>query len=345
MLVVFSEKHWLHAPKQELHNGIIGPPYETPDRAGMLLKELEERKSFDIIEAEEFSFEHILRIHDADYLRLLEHAWDEWHELGREGDALPANWAAGHMRTGPPPFNLDGRLGYYSFSGDSVITSGTWEAALASADTALTGMDLILGGIQSAFSLCRPPGHHASVDLFGGYCYLNNAAIAAGYALHNKKERVAILDVDYHHGNGTQDIFSRRRDVLVLSIHADPLYAFPYFTGFAGQQGEDEGKGFTVNYPLSPGTMPEEWFFALDNARERVASFAPDVLIVSLGVDTYRHDPLSTFRLDTDDFTTMGKKIGHMGIPTLFVMEGGYAIKHFSTNVCNVLEGFSGMNR
>ena len=339
MQAVYNDTHHIHAPKQELHNGIVGEPYETPRRAEMILAELKKRKTFELIDARQFGFEHIGAVHDWGYLRFLESAWREWHDLGREGGALPSYWAAGSMRTGPPPLNLDGRLGYYSFSGDSAITPGTWDAAVWSANTALTGMDLLLCGEKEVFSLCRPPGHHAAADLFGGYCYINNAAVSAQYAIDSGASRVSILDIDYHHGNGTQDIFYARRDVSYLSIHADPLHAYPFFTGFADQTGSGEGRGFTGNYPLEPGSSPDLWFGALSDACRRISEYNPDICIVSLGVDTFEKDPISSFRLRSDDFFKAGSFIGELGIPTLFVMEGGYDVDAVGVNVCNVLDG------
>jgi len=178
--------------------------------------------------------------------------------------------------------------------------------------------------------------------MYGGYCFLNNAAIAAQAALDGGAGRVAILDVDFHHGNGTQEIFYRRRDVLFLSLHGDPLDAFPYYLGGANETGEGEGEGFNVNYPLPPGTPYKAWGAALDDACRRIADYAPDLLIVSLGVDTFKDDPISFFKLESDDFTRYGARIARLGLPTLFVMEGGYAVAEIGINTVNVLTGFEG---
>ncbi|MBN2051647.1 MAG: histone deacetylase family protein [Spirochaetales bacterium] len=344
MKTVYSEKHRLHAPKEELHNGLVGPPFEKPERAEMILKALKEKGCHEILAPEEFSFRHIEALHDPGYLKLLQSAAREWRDLGRDGDALPANWAAGTMRTAVPPVNLDGRLGYYSFSGDSRIGEGTWTAALSSAHCALTGMKLLLSGESGVFSLCRPPGHHAARDLFGGYCFLNNAALAAQYALDAGAAKTAILDLDFHHGNGTQDLFYHRKDVYFFSLHGDPLYTFPYFTGFADQRGSGEGEGFTMNYPLLPGSDAETWFAALDDACRRLREFRPEVLVVSLGVDTYEGDPLSSFKIRAEDFIEAGRRLGALKLPTLIVMEGGYAVDDIGVNVCNVLHGYAEEN-
>ena len=217
-------------------------------------------------------------------------------------------------------------MGYYSFDAGTPITAGTWQAAQSSADVAVTSARLLAeGGHPAIFALCRPPGHHAATDLYGGYCFLNNAAIAAQYLIDGGAERVAILDVDYHHGNGTQAIFYDRPDVLFLSLHGDPREEYPFFLGWADERGDGPGEGFNVNYPLPWGTGFPAWSEALEDACKRVADYAPDVLLVSLGVDTFKGDPISKFRLESDDFTAYGARIARLGLPTLFVMEGGYA--------------------
>jgi acetoin utilization deacetylase AcuC-like enzyme len=245
------------------------------------------------------------------------------------------------MRTDRVPKDLDGRLGFYSFDCGTPITATSWQAIKASADVALTGAGLISGGARAAFALCRPPGHHAGSDHFGGYCFLNNAALAAQKLRDDGAKRVAILDVDYHHGNGTQQIFYRRGDVLVVNIHADPDQEYPYFLGFADEAGAGAGEGFNVNMPLPWGTEWPAWAEALEAGLKRILAFGADAIVVSLGVDTYKNDPISKFRLDHDDFTAMGGMIARANIPTLFVMEGGYAVAEIGVNAVNVLTGFN----
>jgi len=174
----------------------------------------------------------------------------------------------------------------------------------------------------------------------GGYCYLNNAAIAAQAFLDQGRRKVAILDVDYHHGNGTQDIFYARNDVLFASIHGDPQAEFPFFLGYADETGEGAGLGYNFNYPLPAGSDWTAWSAALDQACERIAGFDADVLVVSLGVDTFKDDPISQFKLDSPNYLAMGERIARLGKPTLFVMEGGYAVAEIGINAVNVLEGF-----
>lgn len=199
---------------------------------------------------------------------------------------------------------------------------------------------MISAGEHAAFSLCRPPGHHAAIDMYGGYCFINNAAAAAQHLLDKGAIRVAIVDVDFHHGNGTQDIFYTRDDVLFVSLHGDPMDAFPHFLGHAEETGKGSGEGYNHNYPMKPGTQFSEWRGALTDGLGKVVQYKPDALVISLGVDTFENDPISFFKLKSDDFTTYGGDIAKLGLPTLFVMEGGYDIGEIGVNTVNVLQGF-----
>jgi len=213
----------------------------------------------------------------------------------------------------------------------------------SSANVALTGADAVIDGAAGAFALCRPPGHHAAREYAGGYCYLNNAAMAAERCLGRGARRVAILDVDFHHGNGTQDIFYERADVLFASIHGDPRNSYPFFSGHAAETGAAGGLGHTANYPLPWGTDWSAYEVVLDSAMRRVTEHRPDFLIVSLGVDTFKDDPISHFSLASDDYVRMGERIARAGVPTLFVMEGGYMVDEIGINAVNALQGFDGV--
>ena len=287
----------------------------------------------------DFGREPILRVHDAAYLAFFEGAWDRWTEHGRDGDLLPYTWPARTLRA-VIPTSLHGQLGYYSFDGGAPITAGTWQAAYSAAQVALTAQAAIQNGAHSAFALCRPPGHHAASDLMGGYCYLNNAAIAAQAFIDQGRRKVAILDVDYHHGNGTQSIFYTRNDVLFTSIHGHPEAEFPFFLGYEDERGEGAGEGFNINYPLAAGSAWDRWSEALELACVEIERYDADVIVVSLGVDTFKNDPISQFKLDSPDYLRMGERIAGLGKPTLFVMEGGYAVEEIGINAVNVLEGF-----
>ncbi len=274
----------------------------------------------------------------AAYLDFLRAAHDDWRAAGRPGDAGAYAWPVVRRR----PLDLqriDARLGRFSFDASTPIAAATWQSARWSAQTALSALDALLAGERAAFALCRPPGHHSGADYLGGYCYLNNAAIAAEAAAAAGR-RVAILDVDYHHGNGTQDIFWSRGGILFVSIHADPGTDYPFFWGHADESGEGEGEGATLNLPLPRGTALAGYRPALDRALEAIARFGADLLVCCYGADTYEGDPISHFRLRTADYAGLGRSIAGLGLATLVVMEGGYAVDALGANVASFLAGF-----
>ena len=338
MITVYSEDHKLHHGRAELIDGQLKPPVEKPERAEMILRSVQEVGLGEVIPPEDFGLEPILRAHSPEFVTFLQTAYGEWAEIFGERDALPLNWAVRGF-TPKIPKTVEGKLSYYSFDAATPITAGTWQAATSSANVALTGQRLISSGEPAAFALCRPPGHHAAADLYGGYCFLNNAAIAA-QAFAEEGKHVALLDVDYHHGNGTQSIFHGRSDIFYISLHADPAYDYPYFSGYADERGVGEGEGFNLNLPLPLGTDWGDYKKALQTALMRIENFAPDVLLVSLGVDSFVDDPISSFTLQAQDFSELGARSASLGLPTLFVMEGGYAVKTLGKNVTNVLTGF-----
>ena len=330
----FDPYQLAHAPAMELHNGGFVPFAETPARAEAMLA---------AIGGAEPALNHgetpLRAVHSEEYLAFLRSAHQDWKAAGREGDAAGYAWPVVRRRQLALD-RIDARLGRYSFDASSPIAAGTWDGAYWSAQTALSALDAVLGGDRSAFALCRPPGHHCGRDYLGGYCYLNNAAIAAEAAIGAGHRKVAILDIDYHHGNGTQDIFYERGDVLFASIHADPVMDYPYFWGHADETGEGVGEGATLNLPLPRGTGLAAYMPALDKALERIADFAPELLIVSFGADTFAGDPISHFRLETADYAALGRRIAALGQPTLVVMEGGYAVDALGANVASFLSGF-----
>ena len=339
MKTIFTEDHRLQDGKSELIDGKLMPCFEMPRRAEIVIARVRDQKLGEILAPERFGTDPILRIHKPEFVRFLETAWDEWVRQHGSYDALPLNWIAPGMRRILPE-TIDGKLSYYSFDAGTPITAGTWRAAVAATEVAMTGMKLVKGGERSAFALCRPPGHHAGSDFYGGYCFFNNAAIAAQGFRDGGAARVAVLDVDYHHGNGTQEIFYKRDDVLTISIHADPKQEFPFFLGHADERGEGRGEGFHLNLPLPWGISWAEYGPALDTAMRRLTEFAPDAIVVSLGVDTFEKDPISKFKLKHEDYIRIGEVIAAAGKPTLFVMEGGYAVEELGVNAVNVLQGF-----
>ena len=342
MKVFYTEAHRKRASKTELYGGELVRPFECPERMDYIIGRLSETGFGEIIPPTEVQSDALLKIHDAGYLSFLKSAWDDWKLAGFKGEAVPTVWQSRSMPSPHIPDFIEGKIGYYCLAAETSISNGTAEAAWASLDVALSGAERILASDYSAFSLCRPPGHHASHDQFGGYCFINNAAVAAQHMRDKGLERVAVLDVDFHHGNGTQAIFYHRSDVLFLSLHGDPMAAFPHFLGHKDEIGIGDGEGFNFNFPMPAGTDFSKWSNALDSALHQISKFGADAVIVSIGVDTFKRDPISFFKLKSDDFVKMGECIASLDLPTLFVMEGGYAVEEIGINTVNVLMGFEG---
>jgi acetoin utilization deacetylase AcuC-like enzyme len=345
MKIIYSDRHRAHHGQFESFAGRLVPCYEKPERADAVLAAVTARGIGPVLEPEQFPLARIERVHAPRYLRFLERAWQTWNGLGNTRDALPDVWPIRGFRHDVEPDDFIGQLGLYSFDSATPLTAGTWSAARLSAEITLTAQRAISAGDDAVFALTRPPGHHAGSDFFGGYCFINNAAVAAQAFIDDGAHRVAILDVDYHHGNGTQSIFYDRADTLVQSIHGDPRTEYPYYLGHADETGRGAGAGFNQNYPLPAGAPNAAWFDALAAACKRIGSYGPDALIVSLGVDTYVRDPFSKFRLDAPDYLTLGARLAVLGLPTLFVLEGGYSVVEMGTNVACVLEGFADARR
>src|SRR6185295_420987 len=236
----------------------------------------------------------------------LQNCWSDWVKSGRTFDALPHVWPVpGLLPAGKPrqvSDSIDGKLGHYAIDAGTPIVAGTWRAVQASAQVALTGQRLVATGERAVFSLCRPPGHHAGSDFYGGYCFLNNAAIAAQAFRDGGAGNVAVLDVDYHHGNGTQEIFYDRGDVFFASLHGHPAQEYPYFLGYDDETGDGAGEGCNANYPLRWGTEWPAYETALDDALARIRRYRPEAIVISLGVDTFKDDPISKFKLDSPDY-------------------------------------------
>ena len=339
MRTFFSEDHRRHFPQGELSGGELVTPFERPSRVEYVLDRLRER-GFPAPEAPGApEMDAIRALHDPGYLRFLETAWDEWTAAGFRGEVIAASFPARRMDAARVPRNIDGKVGFYALASETAITRGTWAAALSSAASAQRAAAAVAGGERHAFALCRPPGHHAARDMYGGYCFLNNAALAAERLRAGGAARVAVLDVDFHHGNGTQDLFWDRGDVFFASLHGDPGDAFPYFLGHADETGAGEGAGATANYPMPPGTPYGPWSEALEDAARRIRDFGAEALVVSLGTDAYHEDPISFFKLRSEDFLDMGRRIGRLDLPTVLCLEGGYAIEAVGVNAVNVLEG------
>ena len=339
MKTIYSKNHILRNSKTELYGGELVKPFERPERMDYILSEIKSRKLGPILDPTVSDIDIIQKVHKRDYVEFLNNAWQEWLALGLNGEALPTVWPSRSMNSNEIPTFIEGKLGYYCLANETSISEGTVEGAYEAVKVVLTATDM-LEQEKSIFALCRPPGHHASKDQYGGYCFFNNIAIAAEKLIEKGANRIFILDIDFHHGNGTQAIFYNRSDVFFASLHGDPLEAFPHFLGHANEEGTGDGLGYNCNYPMPPGTTYETWTKVLDETISKIQTFKPDALLVSLGVDTYENDPISFFKLQSNDFFDVGRKIASINLPTLFVMEGGYAIKEIGVNTVNTLKGF-----
>lgn len=343
MITFYNDKHALHHGKMEMFRGELVPCVEIPARVDHVLRELTARRLGAIEVPPEFPDGPITRVHSSRYVDFLAGAWDEWVAIdpaNAQRDAIPSYWPIRTFRSDRLPDSFPARMGLLSFDAGSPLTAGTWTAARAGACCALAAAGAVARGERAAFALTRPPGHHAGVDFFGGYCFLNNAAIAAQALRDAGLERVAVLDIDYHHGNGTQAIFYERADVLFTSIHGDPRTEYPYYLGYADEQGSGAGLGFNRNLPLARGTGFAAWREALAHALRGIAAFGAQALVVSLGVDTFAGDPIVGFGLQSPDYLRVGEDLAAAGLPTAFVFEGGYAVAEVGVNVTNVLDGF-----
>lgn len=314
MKVIYSQDHLRHDPQYEIYDGQPTPYAEKPARLEVIKKALQSDKRFTFIQPKDFGTRYIDDVHQAEYTDFLKSR----SQTLAPGDILYPS--------------------YFITDTYAPVVQGTFSAAKTSADIALTGADLLLAGETNAYSMCRPPGHHAEYKSMGGYCYFNNAAIATDYL--SAHGRVAILDIDFHHGNGTQNIFYNRADVLYVSIHGDPRGVYPYSSGFRDEQGVGEGVGYTVNYPLPAGTGNQEYAAMLTQALGDVLQFAPDFLVVSAGFDTFEHDPICNFKLTTPFYGVIGGQIAALNIPTLIVQEGGYDVAHLGMIAHTFLTAF-----
>jgi acetoin utilization deacetylase AcuC-like enzyme len=352
MKIFYSDIHFQHQPPFEIFDGGEKVSnFEVPERAERVLNALQATSWAAIHPPEDFGLGPILAVHAADYVNFLRSAYDEWLrstlDAHYEKTALlpatfpPAGWR-GHV-----PQTLLGKAGYYMMDLSSPIVAGTYPAALAAAHCALSGAKSVSSAVKSVhplqnplavFALCRPPGHHAGRANCGGYCYLNNAAIAAQWL--SQHGRTAVLDIDYHAGNGTQDIFYARGDVLTISIHADPDFEYPYYAGYADETGSGEGSGFHRNFPLPAGTEDPSYLATLHEALKLVQTFGAQFLVISAGMDLFGGDPLGKFNLTRNGIRQIGQAIAGLKLPTLVVMEGGYNNAALGENMVSFLENF-----
>ena len=344
MKIFYSEAHRAHFPPFEIFDGGKRVPYlENPDRMDRILVALRKTDWAELVEPTEFGLEPVIAIHDKDYLDFLASSWTEWLASDPEVAASPETYAflpaTFALRRNPPvPSTLLGKAGFYMMDLSACIVEGTYAAARASANCALSAARHIFKHSTNVFALCRPPGHHAGKDYAAGYCFINNASVAANRL--SSRGKVAILDIDYHAGNGTQDIFYERADVLTISIHADPDYEYPHYIGFANETGTGPGLGHHKNFPLPKGTDDTRYLSTLDEALEMIRGFAPDYLVLSAGMDIFDADPLGQFHVTRAGIRHIGIKIASLELPTAVIMEGGYANAELGENVVTLLENF-----
>jgi len=332
----FNPSQDKHVPKSYLSRGQMRAPQEIPERTGQLLKGLESL-GIPVSDTTDHGMDMINRVHDLGYLRFLQSAHRRWKEAPEDwGEEVMSNI---FVRSPNPLRGILAESAHYQADGSCPIGEHTWEAAYWSAQSALSAADELLRGEQRAYAVCRPPGHHARRDAAGGFCYLNNAAIATE-ALLTRFPRVAILDPDMHHGQGIQEIFYERNDVLYVSIHGDPTNFYPVVTGHEDERGRGAGEGYNINLPMPHGASEATFFDRLQTATGAISLYQPDVLVVALGFDIYKDDPQSKVSLSSEGFQRMGQAINALGVPTLVVQEGGY---HLETLGHNVREFFTGL--
>lgn len=338
MKVIFADEQNRHRPQEILSSGAPQANPEVPERAERLLAAAlssglaHERPA-------DYGLDPIAAVHSGEYLHFLEHIHTRWKRIpGASQDVIP-NIHPDRRDFGYPASAV-GQVGYHVYDGAAPISAETWTSALWSANSAIHAAYEVLNGSDAVYALARPPGHHAMRDQAGGFCYVNNSAIAA-QVLRSDYERVAILDVDVHHGNGTQNIFYERNDVLTISLHADPVRFYPFFWGYADEYGEGLGLGANLNLPLTRGTGDGAYLAALQGAIERILAFDPGALVVALGLDAHEGDPFQGMKLTTEGFGSIANRIGALNLPTVIVQEGGYLTDDLGDNLSSFLTGFA----
>ncbi|HEY0518345.1 MAG TPA: histone deacetylase family protein [Ilumatobacteraceae bacterium] len=342
--VITNDDHRSHDPEYDVYSGTMVGRFEVPQRVDCITHALD-GGPFAFVDSTAHGMQPILRVHNPDLVDFLSTAWKDYMAILPDAQAVIAEMfihpgLVEAMPIGRPPVtNAYGRLGWFCFDTSSPLSEGSWPAALSSVDIALSGVDRVLAGERIVYSLCRPPGHHATRSAFGGFCLLNNAAIAAQAFIDAGARRVTVLDVDAHHGNGTQQIFYERGDVQFVSIHMDPDQNYPWFVGRAHERGEGSGEGANLNLPLPLGTTGERFLADLSVGIDAVSAFDPEYVIVSLGVDPAEGDPTAGLCLTTPDFADVGALIATIDAPLLLVQEGGYQLNRLGDDVRAVLDG------
>ena len=338
MKAYYAEEQKRHDPRMFLSSGAQKPNPEQPERVERLLAGAR-AAGLAIERQKEHGLGPIAAIHTPEYLDFLERIFERWQRIdGASEEVIPNIHPI--ARGGSYPASAVGQAGYHMADTACPVSAGTWESACWSAWSAVEAADAVLAGEQAAYALCRPPGHHAFADVAGGFCFLNNSAIAA-QRLRSKAERVAILDVDLHHGNGTQGVFYARPDVLTISLHADPERFYPFFWGYANERGEGAGLGANLNLPLPRKSGDGTFLEALQVGLRRIHAFAPDALVVALGLDAFEGDPFGGLSVTTPGFARIAEAIAALGLPTVIVQEGGYLCDALGANLTSFLTAYA----
>jgi acetoin utilization deacetylase AcuC-like enzyme len=337
MKLVFSSEQRKHDPHHFLSSGAEQPNPEVPERVGRLLAGAR-AAGLDEMTPADHGLAPIAAIHSPEYIAFLERIYERWQRIpGASAEVIPNIHP--DRRDFSYPASAVGQAGYHMADTACPISADTWNSAYWSAETAATAADLVLDGERAVYGLSRPPGHHAFADMAGGFCFLNNSAIAAQH-LRRAHDRVAILDVDLHHGNGTQGIFYARPDVLTVSIHADPIRFYPFFWGHASERGEGPGLGYNFNLPLPRHSADEPFLEALDAAIDRIRAFAPGAVVIALGLDAFEGDPFGGLSVTTGGFARIGERCASLGLPTAIIQEGGYVCDALADNLTAFLTSF-----
>ncbi|GLS85525.1 acetylpolyamine amidohydrolase [Cypionkella aquatica] len=337
MITVFDDAQRAHDPQFFLSSGARKPCPEQPARIDALLGAVR-RMGGPVVQAPDAGLAPILAVHPARYVTFLSGIYERWMRIdGASAEVIPNVHPA--SRLDGYPLSAVGQAGFHMTDTSCPISAQTWGAAYASAQTALHAADLVLGGENAAYALCRPPGHHAFAESAGGFCYLNNSGIAA-QRLTDAGRRVAILDVDLHHGNGTQGMFYARGDVLTVSLHAHPERFYPFFWGYEGEFGEGAGLGANLNLPLPRGTGDAGFLDALAQGIEKVQAWGADTLVLALGLDAFEGDPFAGLSVTTPGFAAIGRAVAAMGLPVVIVQEGGYLCDQLGDNLEAVLRAW-----
>ncbi|MER8692424.1 histone deacetylase family protein [Mesorhizobium opportunistum] len=342
MKAFYAQEQKRHDPKAFLSSGAAQPNPEKPERVERLLAGAKSA-GCTIERPRDHGLGPVSAVHTPEYLDFLEHIFERWQRIdGASAEVIPNIHPI--ARNGSYPASAVGQAGYHIADTACPISGETWQSALWSAWSAAEAAETVMAGAPAAYALCRPPGHHAFADVAGGFCFINNSAVAA-QILRRNAARVAILDVDLHHGNGTQGIFYARPDVLTVSLHADPVRFYPFFWGHADERGEGPGLGYNFNLPLPRKSADAAFLEALEVAFQRIRAFSPDALVVALGLDAFEGDPFGGLSVTTPGFSRIGEAIAERGLPSVIVQEGGYLCDALGDNLTAFLTGFGGKAR